>query len=115
MMSVKCYLSLFGVVCLVLGANLTRLQAALTPEKLYQRVLPSEITLEVESQSGEKFIGSAVLALADDVAVSEVPAIGTQREDLRPRSSSTVRLAKNLPLRCQRPRTRRLRESKTFW
>ena len=46
------------------------LHAALTPEKLYQRVLPSVMTLEVESQSGEKFVGSAVLALADDVAIT---------------------------------------------
>jgi S1-C subfamily serine protease len=46
------------------------LQAALTPEKLYQKVLPSVMTLEVKSQSGEKFIGSAVLALADDVALT---------------------------------------------
>lgn len=45
-------------------------QAALTPEKLYQKVLPSVMTLEVENQSGEKFVGSAVLALADDVALT---------------------------------------------
>jgi S1-C subfamily serine protease len=46
------------------------LHAALTPEKLYQKVLPSVMTLEVKSQSGEKFIGSAVLALADDVVLT---------------------------------------------
>jgi S1-C subfamily serine protease len=46
------------------------LHAALTPEKLYQKVLPSVMTLEVISQSGEKFIGSAVLALADDVVLT---------------------------------------------
>ena len=46
------------------------LHAALTPEKLYQKVLPSVMTLEVESQSGENFIGSAVLALADDAALT---------------------------------------------
>jgi S1-C subfamily serine protease len=55
---------------LIFAANPTRLQAALTPEKLYQKVLPSVMTLEVESQSGEKFVGSAVLAMADDVAVT---------------------------------------------
>jgi len=48
----------------------TGLHAALTPEKLYQKVLPSVMTLEVKSQSGEKFIGSAVLALADDVVLT---------------------------------------------
>src|ERR1039458_2462653 len=46
------------------------LHAALKPEKLYQTVLPSVMTLEVKSQSGEKFIGSAVLALADDVVLT---------------------------------------------
>ena len=66
----KYHLALCWGVCLVFAANPTRLQAALSPEKLYQRVLPSVLTLEVESQSGEKFVGSAVLALADDVAVT---------------------------------------------
>ena len=46
------------------------LPAALTPEKLYQSVLPSVMTLEVESHSGEKFVGTAVLALDDDVALT---------------------------------------------
>jgi len=46
------------------------LHAASTPEKLYQRVLPSVMTLEVESQSGDKFVGSAVLALAEDAALT---------------------------------------------
>jgi len=45
-------------------------QAALTPEKLYQKLLPSVMTLEVETQSGERFVGSAVLALADDVVLT---------------------------------------------
>ena len=66
----KSHLALGLVICMVFAANLTRLQAALTPERLYQKVLPSVLTLEVESQSGEKFVGSAVLALADDVAVT---------------------------------------------
>ena len=55
---------------LTLAAVPIGLQAALSPEKLYQKVLPSVMTLEVESQSGERFVGSAVLALADDVAVT---------------------------------------------
>ena len=46
------------------------LQASLTPEKLYKKVLPSVMTLEVENQCGERFVGSAVLALADDVALT---------------------------------------------
>ena len=69
-MTVKSHLALCFGVCMVFAVNPTRLQAALTPERLYQRVLPSVMTLEVESQSGEKFVGSAVLAMADDVAVT---------------------------------------------
>ncbi len=52
------------------ACNPAGLRAALTPEKLYQKVLPSVMTLEVENQSGERFIGSAVLALADDAALT---------------------------------------------
>jgi S1-C subfamily serine protease len=44
--------------------------AALAPEKLYQKVLPSVMTLEVEDQSGQGFVGSAVLARANDVALT---------------------------------------------
>ena len=42
------------------------------------------------------------------------PLSGTMREFLRPKSSATVRLAKQRPLRCHRPRTRRWRESRTL-
>ncbi len=45
-------------------------QAALEPEKLYQKVLPSVMTLEVENQSGKRFVGSAVLARGNDVALT---------------------------------------------
>lgn len=44
--------------------------AELAPEKLYQKVLPSVMTLDVESQSGEKFLGRAVLVLADDAVLT---------------------------------------------
>jgi S1-C subfamily serine protease len=57
-------------VCLAFSSTPEGLHAALTPEKLYQKVLPSVMTLEVESQSGERFVGSAVLALEDDVALT---------------------------------------------
>lgn len=61
----------FGLVLMVsFVAVPVGLRAALTPEKLYQKVLPSVMTLEVENQNGERFIGSAVLALADNVAVT---------------------------------------------
>jgi hypothetical protein len=33
-------------------------------------MLPSARKFDLESQSGEKYVGSAVLALADDVAVT---------------------------------------------
>ena len=46
------------------------LHAALTPEKLYKKLLPSVMTLEVETESGERFIGSAVLAVRDDAALT---------------------------------------------
>ena len=44
--------------------------AALAPEKLYQKVLPSVMTLEVENHGGQRFVGSAVLARANDVALT---------------------------------------------
>ena len=63
-----------GIVRLGLGlfvaAMPPALPAALTPEKIYRKVLPAVMTLEVETQSGERFVGSAVLALADDVALT---------------------------------------------
>jgi len=52
-----------------LGAP-AELRAALTPAELYQKVLPAVMMLEVETQSGERFVGSAVLALADDFALT---------------------------------------------
>jgi S1-C subfamily serine protease len=61
-----CWLGLALALAVVPGG----LHAALEPEKLYQKVLPSVMTLEVESQSGERFVGSAVLALADDFALT---------------------------------------------
>jgi S1-C subfamily serine protease len=42
----------------------------LSPETIYQRVLPSIITLRVESKSGEKFVGAAFCAFREGVAVT---------------------------------------------
>jgi len=60
--------------CLVLWLTLAilpvGLSAALTPEKLYQKALPSVMSLEVENQKGERFVGSAVLARGDDVVLT---------------------------------------------
>jgi S1-C subfamily serine protease len=44
--------------------------AELKPEKLYRKALPSVMTLEVQNVAGERFVGSAVLVLADDVAIT---------------------------------------------
>jgi S1-C subfamily serine protease len=69
-MTVKLHQVFWLGLWLTMAAIPIGLPAALTPEKLYQKVLPSVMTLEVENQSGERFVGSAVLALADDVAVT---------------------------------------------
>ena len=69
-MTMKSHRAFWLILWLALAIPLAGLQAALTPEKLYQKVLPSVISLEVENQCGEKFVGSAVLALADDVALT---------------------------------------------
>lgn len=69
-MTLKLHRILWLSLWLVGASTPAGLHAALTPEKLYRKVLPSVMTLEVENQSGEKFVGSAVLALADDVALT---------------------------------------------
>jgi S1-C subfamily serine protease len=51
----------------------TRLAAGaqeFSPEILYQKTLPSVITLRVESKSGEKYVGAAFFAMKDNVAVT---------------------------------------------
>lgn len=45
-------------------------RAETNPKRVYQRSLPSVMTLDVENKAGERFIGSAVLALSNDVAVT---------------------------------------------
>src|ERR1017187_3592875 len=70
MMAVKSHRVFWLGLWLTLAVIPVGLHASLTPEKLYQKVLPSAMTLEVENQRGERFIGSAVLALADNVAVT---------------------------------------------
>jgi len=46
------------------------LQAELKPETIYRKVLPSVMTLEVESRDGQRYVGTAFLALADDTAIT---------------------------------------------
>jgi S1-C subfamily serine protease len=69
-MAVRLHRIVWFSLCLAGAIAPAGLHGALTPERLYQKVLPSVMTLEVQSQSGEKFVGSAVLALADDVALT---------------------------------------------
>jgi len=78
-MSVKLHRAFWLVLLVAFVVAPVGLRAALTPEKLYQKVLPSVMTLEVENQRGERFIGSAVLALADNVAVTTWHVVGDAR------------------------------------
>lgn len=49
--------------------GLARAQA-LKPEDIYQKLLPSVMTLEVENSRGEKFVGTAFFAISENVAVT---------------------------------------------
>ena len=59
-----------AVAAMLVAAGIATLQAETKPEKIYRKVLPSVMTLEVENNQGERFVGSAVLALGDDVALT---------------------------------------------
>lgn len=75
---------LFRALCvsalLISAAIPPPLHAELKPEKLYQKVLPSVMTLEIENTAGEQFIGSAFLALADDIAITAWHVVSDARE-----------------------------------
>lgn len=61
------------IACFVLLSFLAmpmRSEAESKPEKIYRKALPSVMTLEVENQAGERFVGSGVLALEDDIAIT---------------------------------------------
>lgn len=64
-----CFIFWIGF-CISLGGRLGQAQAALAPVKLYQKVLPSVMTLEVESLNGQKYVGTAVLARGKDIALT---------------------------------------------
>jgi S1-C subfamily serine protease len=55
---------------LATAANPVAVRAELKPEQLYRRALPSVMTLEIQNVAGERFVGTAVLALADDIAIT---------------------------------------------
>lgn len=59
--------------CVVVSPGISAVQVAaedLKPEIIYQRILPSVMTLRVENAAGEEFIGSAFLALEEGVALT---------------------------------------------
>jgi serine protease Do len=55
---------------LALAAGSFSARAELKPEDIYSRVSPSVVSLEVENKAGEHFIGSAFLALGDNLAIT---------------------------------------------
>ncbi|MGA2658229.1 MAG: serine protease [Verrucomicrobiota bacterium] len=56
------YLALAGVCFPLWGA--------LGPEEIYEAALPSSVTLEVENAAGQRFVGSAFLAVGEGLAVT---------------------------------------------
>src|ERR1051325_3524553 len=42
----------------------------LSPETIYEKALPSVLTLRVENKSGERYVGTAFLAVKEGVAVT---------------------------------------------
>src|SRR5262245_40055319 len=46
------------------------LHSKLKPETIYRRLSPSVMTLTIENKAGERFVGSAFGALADDLAIT---------------------------------------------
>src|SRR2546421_10170393 len=52
----------------------------LKPEAIYQRLLPSIVTLHVETRAGEEYVGTAFLGLADNVAITSWHVIADARK-----------------------------------
>jgi len=50
------------------------------PEEIYQRLLPSIVTLHVETRTGEQYVGTAFLGLAEDVAVTSWHVVSDARK-----------------------------------
>jgi len=62
--------NLKSVLAAVLLLSRAALAESLKPEEIYQKLLPSVVTVQVENAEGEKFVGSGFLALGDGVAVT---------------------------------------------
>ena len=57
-------------VYLAVAAVCFPLWGALAPEEIYESVLPSTLTLEIQNAAGQRFIGTAFLALGEGLAVT---------------------------------------------
>jgi hypothetical protein len=51
-------------------AAIATVSAEGNPHKIYRKVSPAVMTLEVENQVGHRFVGSAVMTLSDDTAIT---------------------------------------------
>jgi len=71
-------LSIIGL-SLLLAVQLRAAQE-LKPTEIYQRILPSLVSLEVENGAGEKFVGAGFLALTNDVAVTSWHVVADARK-----------------------------------
>src|SRR6266487_1297830 len=50
------------------------------PEEIYQRLLPSIVILHVETRTGEQYVGTAFLGLAEDIAVTSWHVVSDARK-----------------------------------
>src|SRR6266542_3387165 len=50
------------------------------PEEIYKRLLPSIVTLHVETRAGDKYVGTAFLGLANDAAVTSWHVVADARK-----------------------------------
>jgi serine protease Do len=67
------------------------LAQSLRPEEIYQKILPSVLTLQVVNTRGERFVGSAFLALGEGIAVTSWHVISDA-------TNVTARFSDNQPL-----------------
>src|SRR5215218_7239200 len=55
---------------IIAGSTILLRCQELTAEKIYENSLPSVLTLRVENKAGEKYVGSAFLAVKEGIAVT---------------------------------------------
>jgi S1-C subfamily serine protease len=65
-----CIKSKFAWCAVIFALALVGGNAESSPEKIYRKVLPAVMTLDVENHRGERFVGSGFLALGDDLVVT---------------------------------------------